>query len=1323
MSWEKLVKQVSITIEKSISNLFDATHQLTRGIIPSAQQVNEITKKHLGFKVFAYAPSSYDTPQELAKQTKQMINLGFSSYAIDFVKELKKRGDVNALQDVANFLSKKIQNAIAKRKFEQVVYLSAVAEQLDPNFRKNLKKYLSATKENGELLYEAIEKARGKINEVEHATMILNLTALGVGVGSILARPFLTPMLRLFADTITAGTLVGSVIGEVKRAELQGRNPLTALLDLPNLAVAYDLFRSIRTAPTLLKGTTAKLILNKPTEELIPEIIADMTPSFKTKLQITRDLEEVKTALTFINKSLGVGENIKDSILQAFYKHAGTKSAVAFHRMVSAYLHDTKLASEFSAVARYIYNKENVKEALKRYLREDGSIKVNAGEVERILLELSKQDQEIYNYLVLQRITSLMHAINRAIDDGAEVIHVRRPGSKEIILSFNPLETKVDEIIKPIFDELDKGNTLTLTWLNKKENVPAYMILKPAYHPSYDNFIILRAEPLVVATKEGKTIDELLPELKKFFSDDEIEQLRKIVGDRKILLLEDEYFSVPYHNISSSKEFINSALRVRLKQNLKIDDDNVEFLYGKFTIYPNATLFPHKLEKIAENLEELKGVLENELRAKITKVIETANELDDKTVQKIMKALLEAEDVETELTKIARQIEELAFKQAPEMHREGKGFAILFRDYNSLVDYASSKVWSRLYPNLAGVRSLRTLREFLERVENKTDMQKIVLDFIKTLEGKTGNELMDALKTFNRYIGSVYTMWNIPITVANYGQYLAIASTLFPSLNLFSRGSLKHLIEELKVAYREAGVRHGLYKYHALNPFVPLVQGLIRSSIKATIDDEVGFKAVIDDLARLITKFNQKDAEVVAKELYDFYKLNKELLVDDLERMIIGGDLRTLNTLFVRFGPVSANTLEAVISWYRFIFSPLSLGLQATHKFFTDLSRGDVRALGKGLAFSSLLAFTVGTQAVPYFAPAEIGYSLAKDVANIIAKTLGVETPEILDEKNLGYAISKRVLSDFNIEVLDPKSKYYLFEASGREVAKYLAGQELVGDERAWNIVAIGLDILRMLANVSEAGLVSPSAMSYDLTLFSPIIELGKNLVKELWSVERGDKTYGDILARVLPNLIPAGRRMLALIEGKPLVKTNYGELREFYGVGKELSEKDFYTTIGLSWYLGYLATFYDGVFTNFFFDSLANWFDIEPEKFKRPKEAEYYRVINLRDTKQLQDANQLKYMIAMFKHADDEGKRFILDRMHRLVENSLLSRSKNLETILKHFEADFEKKEQILKNYVEFYNFARQYLTPESRAYLDQRVKLLIDIYRIAKQRRGEEE
>jgi len=1323
MSWEKLAKQISITLEKSISDLFDATHQLTRGIIPSAKQINDFTKKHLGFKAFAYAPSSFDTPQELAKQTKQMIDFGFSSYAIDFVKELKEQGDVNTLQEVADFLSKKIQNAIAKRKFEQVVYLSAVAEQLDPNFRENLKKYLSATKQNSELLYEAIEKARNKINEVEHVTTILNLTALGLGVSSILARPFLTPMLRLAIDTFTAGTLAGSVVGEMKKAEIQGRNPLTALLDLPNFAVAYDLVRSVRTAPTSLKETTAKLILNKPTEQLIPEVIADITPSFKTKLQITRDLEEVKTALTFIDKSLSVGENIKDNILQAFYKHAGTKSAVAFHRMVSAYLHDTKLASEFSAVARYIYNKENVKEVLKRYIREDGSIKVNAGEVERVLLELSKQDHEIYNYLALQRIISLMHAINRALDDGAEVIHVRRTGGRELIFSFNPLETKVDEIIKPIFDELDKENTLTLTWLNKKENVPAYMILKPAYHPSYDNFIILRAEPLVVATKEGKTIDELLPELKRFFSDDEIEQLRKIVGDRKILLLEDEYFSVPYHNISSSKEFINSALRVRLKQNLKIDDDNVEFLYGKFTIYPNATLFPHKLEKIAENLEELKGVLENELRAKITRVIETAGELDDKTVQKIMQALLGAEDVEIELTKIARQIEELAFKQAPEIHREGKGFAILFKNYDSLVDYASSKVWSRLYPNLAGIKSLRILREFIERNPNKTDMQKLVLDFIKTLEGKTGNELIDALKTFNRYLGSVYTMFNIPITVANYGQYLAIASTLFPSLNLFSKASLKHLMEEIRIAYREAGVRHGLYKYHALNPFVPLVEGLIRSSIKATIDDEVGFKAVIDDLARFITKFNQKDVEIVAKELYDFYKLNKELLVDDLERMIIGGDLRTLNTLFVRLGPVSTNTLEAIISWYRFIFSPLSLGLQATYKFFTDLSRGDVRALGKGLVFSSLLAFTVGTQAVPYFTPAEVGYSLAKDVANIIAKTLGVETPEILDEKNLGYAISKRILGSFGIEVLDPQSKYYLFEASGREVAKYLAGQDLIGDNRAWNIVARGLNILRMLTNVSEAGLVSPGAMSYDLTLFSLIIELGKNLIKELWSVERGDKTYGDVLMRVLPNLIPAGRRMLALIEGKPLVKSNYGEVREFYGVGKELSEKDFYTTIGLAWYLGYLATFYDGVFTNFFFDSLANWFDIEPEKFKRPKETEYYKVINLRDIKQLQDANQLKYMIAMFKHLDDEGKRFMLDRMHRLVENSLTNRSKNLETILKHFEKDFEKKEEILKNYVEFYNFARQYLTPESRAYLDQRVKLLIDIYRIAKQQRGGED
>jgi hypothetical protein len=1319
MDWKKIVKQFSVSFEKSISDLFDATHQLTRGIIPSAKQINNFTKQYFGFKAFAYAPSNYDTPQELAKQTKQMINLGFSSYALDFVKELKEKDDISALQDVADFLSKKMQFALTKKKYEQVVYLSSIAEQLDPNFKENLKKYLSSTKQNGELLYEAIEKARERVNSVEQATTILNLATIGLGIGSFLARPFLSPLLRLGAEAFTVGTLAGSIEGEMIKAHLQGRNPLTALFDLPNLAVAYDLVRTAKTAPKLIQSTTAKLILDKPTEELLPEIITNITPSLKTKLQISQDIEQVKSALTLVNKSLSAGEKIDDNILQAFYKHAGYKSAVAFHRMVSAYLHDTKLASEFSAVAKYIYGKENVKEALKRYIREDGSLKVNANEVERILLELSKQDREIYNYLTLQRTTSLMHAINKALEDGAEVMHIRRAGSKEIIQSFNINETKIDELIKPIFEELDKGSKLVLTWSNKKENIPAYMILKPAYHPSYDNFVILKSEPLIVATEKGNTFDELLPELKRFYTDDELEELRKIVGNRKITLLEDEYFSIPNHNITTSREFVNSILKSRL------EDNNAELLHGKFAVYDNAKLFPHKLEEVVEDLEELKNILQNELRANITRIIETTDKFNDTTVQKIIEALQKAEEVEHTLAKTSGRLEELAFKQAPEMHREGKGFAILFKDYDSMIDYASSKVWSRLYPNLAGIKSLRTLKTFIENREKelRTDMQNLVLDFIKTLEGKTGNELLDALKTFNRYVGSVYTMFNIPITVANYGQYLAIASTLFPSLNLFSRASLKHLMEELRISYREAGVRHGLYKYHALNPFVPMVEGLIRSSIKATINDEVKFKAVIDDLARFITKFNQKDVDVVAKELHEFYKLNKEMLVEDLERMIVGGDLRTLNNLFVRFGNISANTLESVISWYRFVFSPLSLGLQSTRKFFADLSRGDIKALGKGLAMSSLLAFSVGTQAVPYFTPAEVSYSLAKDIANFIAGALGVETPEILDEKNLGYAVSKRILGSFGIEVLDPKSKYYLFEASGKEVAKYLAGQELIGDSKAWNIVEKGLNILRMLTNVSEAGLVSPSAMAYDFTLFSPVIELGKNLIKELWSVNRGDKTYGDVLLKTLPNLIPAGRRMLALIEGKPLVKSNYGEIREFYGSAEELAKKDFYTTIGLSWYLGYLATFYDGVFTNFFFDSLANWFDIEPEKFKKPKETEYYKVINLRDTKQLQDANQLKYMIAMFKHADDEGKKFILDRMHRLVENSVLGKSKNLQTIMKNFEQDFDKKEDILKNYLEFYNFAKQYLTPESKAYLDQRLKLMVEIYRLVKKETNEDE
>jgi hypothetical protein len=1316
MNIEKLITQAGVSFERSISSLFDVAHQLTGRVVPSAKQVNNFTKQHFGFKAFAFAPSSYDTPQELAKQTKQMINLGYSSYAIDFVRELKEKGDMNALQDVANFLSKKIQHALSKNKYEQVVYLSSVAEQLDPNFRETLKNYLS-TKENGQVKYEAIEKARKVVNSIENATEVLNLTALGFGVGSFLARPFLTPMLRIFAEGLVGGTLAGSVVGEMVKAQKQNRNPLTALLDLPNFAIAYDLVRSFRTAPKVIREATAKDILNKPTDEFISEIIADMTPAMKTKLQIMQDVEVVKSALTLVDKSLSGKEKFSDNILQAFYKYAGTKSATALHRLTTAFLHDSQIASEFSAVAKYIYNKENIKEALKPYIRKDGSLKVNADHVEKILLDLSKQDNEVYNYLALQRITSLMHAINKALEDGADVVHVRRIGGNEKIHSFNILQNKVDEVIKPVFEELDKGHKLVLTWQNKKENTSAYLTLKPAYHPSYDNFVVLKAEPIIVSAKEGKTFEELLPELKRFYNETELEELRKVVGDRRIVLLEDEYFSIPNHNITTSREFINSILRSKDY----LGDDTAELLHGKFSVYHNASLFPHKLEGIAEGLEDLKNILQNELRANISRIIETVDEFDDKTAEKILKALKKAEFVETKLTKTAGQLEELAFKQAPEMHREGKGFAILFKDYDSFVDYASSKVWSRLYPNLAGIRSMRTLKSFIESFgkEERTDMQNIVLDFIKAYEGKTGNEVLDKLKAFNIYLGSAYTMFNIPISVANYGQYLALASALFPSLKLFSLASLKHLTEELRVAYKEAGLRHGIYKYHALNPIVPMVEGLIRSSIKASIQDEAGFKAVLDDLARFITKFNKKDAEIVAKDLYEFYKHNKEMLVDDLERMIIGGDQRTIGITFLQ----PMNTLETVISWYKFIFSPLSLGLQSAQKFITDLSRGDIRALGKGLAMSSLMAFSVGTQAVPYLAPFEMAYNWAKDVANFIGYALGVDVPEILDEKNLGYAITKRILGSSGVEVLDPKSKYYLFEASGREVAKYLAGQELIGNNMAWNIVERGLNILRMVANIGEAGLVSPSAMTYDFTFPSPILELGKNIVKELWSVKRKDKTYGDVLVRILPNIIPAGRRILALIEGKPLVKSNYGEVREFYGWAEDLAEKDFYTTIGLAWKLGYLATFFDGVYSNFFFESLKDWFDIEPEKFKRPKEAEYYKVINLRDTKQLQDPNEIKYMIAMFKHADDEGKRVILDRMHRLVENSVLGNSKNLQTIMKNFEKEFEKKEAVLKNYLEFYNFAKQYLTPESKAYLDQRLKMMVDIYRLVKKEIGEDE
>ncbi len=1315
MSWERFLKQVSIQIEKSISDMFDFAHEITKRIVPSAEQVNNFTKKHFGFKVFAYAPSDYDSPKELAKQAKQLINLGYSQYAIDFVDKLKEKQDKTALQDVANYISKQIDFALRKQDYGRVVYLSTLAERIDPNFRENFKNYV-LQQTNGHLKYEAIEKARRMINFIENSTLILNTAALGLGVGGVLARPYLTPAFRLFVDAFTGLTIASTIYGEARIGQMQGRNPLTAVFDPFNLAVAVDVAKSIKEAPKLTKQVSAKLILNKPTEEFITDTLSNLTYLTTTKLQIKQDLETVKSTLALVNKNIQEGLSFSENIIQALYKHAGTKSASALYRLTTAYLHDIQIASEINAVAKYIYNKPEVKQALSRYIRDDGSIRVNAGEVERILLELSKKDHEIYNFLALQRIASLNHAISKALEDGASVIHVKRLDEDVIIHTFDVKSSKVDDIIKPIFKELDEGNTLVLTWKNTENGKSDYLILKPAYHPSYDNFITLRATPMIVATSKGRPFDELIPELKRVFTDEEIENLRKIVGNRLITILDDEYVNIPYHNIANSKDYINAILKSRL------DDAEAQLIHGKFTVYYNNSIFPHKLKSTAKALENIVSMLRNNLDIEIREVSDIERLLrNDETIEKLLASLRLSEEAEAKLTNIARFLDEIAFRQAPELHREGKGFAILFKDYESFVDYASSKMWYRIYTDMTGVRAFHVLKNYIESIpeQSRTDLQKLVLDFIRAYEGKTGNEVLDMVKSFNIFLGSVYTMFNTPITVANYGQYLALASTLFPSLKLFSGATFKHFIEEVKTAYKQAGLRQGLYRYHALNPIVPIAEGLIRASIRASIEDEIGFKNVIDDLAKFLTKFNPDKAKAIADDLYNFYKHNKELLIDDLERIIIGGDPRTLGITFLK----DMHTREAFISWYKFIFSPLALGLQASQKFLSDISRGDLRALAKGMALSSILALSVGTQAVPYFAPFELSYTMAKHVANAIGYLLGIDVPEILDEKSLGYAVGSRVADIIGIEVLNPKSKYYIFEASGREVAKYLAGEDLIGSNIGWNILAKGLEILKMISTVGEAGLISPGAMSYDLNLPSPVLQLAINLAREVGSVKRGDKTFADVLVRILPEIIPAGKRIVALVEGKPLVKSRYGELREFYHGTEKLSEKDFYTTIGLGWYIGYLATFYDGVFSNFFVENLIDWLGgLTPQEFKRPTEANYYRVINLRDTKQLQDPNELKHMIAMFKHLDSEGKRFMLERMHRLVENSIIGNTKDVQKIIRNFEKDFEKKEKILLNYIEFYNFARQYLTEESKVYLDRRLKLMIDIYRATKMMRGED-
>jgi len=1454
------------TIENSAITLFNSLHELTGKRLPSAKQINNLTKR-IGFKLFLYAPSDYDSTQELRTQAKQVIRSGFKELAFDYIKELKERQDTEGLQEIAKELQYKVAQLYKRAKtkpsdYVELAHTLDIVRAIDPTYEE---KFLKSIKPEHA---SALQEARKLVNHINNAVSLLNLTALVSGIAGFGVRTLLIPRLRSYivktflasgTHAFTGLALAGSIIGELKKAEGEGRNPLTALFDPFTLALAYDtIYHGGKALKSIHKSTVIEDALAGHVEA---KLMTFFNHTLENKERLARYRKEVKQLATLIEK---VNPSLSDNLL----KQINTNQSIALNNLISLRSLEAQLSNELRIFTEAVYNLDEVKNAFKPFTMPDGKLVVDANQVEHILWTLSKTNPVVRKYVETQRKASLLYALSKAYEDNTPVIHMRIETDTGFIRQTFNLN-KAEDTFKAIFDEinkyLDQNFNVVLEWKRPILDTPRSVVIKSVYHPSVDDFYTLTGVFFVKGKKlEGGMLkDEFIEYLKGIgFDDDAIAYLRKqfldsLASDERIIL-RNEPIIIPY----SMAELGKSALDLTVKK-LYLDD-TAEIVYSAYNVNLSpARIFPSKLRELAKKSKQIAnklsrealeleteilsktaqtlrktGVIQNEedlirlirevepseakrilkelitsaektgkikpqelqeldklLRRKIDlttarKVLdemkeqglisEIPDELDIQTALSLLKQgrkalaerikatakqeheeflkilqndtellkrlpinLLPSRKVKLELSKvkdlikaslsaeeklnnIASTLTQLIETPNFELRRTKQGFATVFNSYDDMIKFVAPRVWSRLHSKMEAVRVLSEVRDFLERLPQRNEGQELLLKFIRMVEGTTGDEFADKLITVSKFLGSVYTMNSLPIALGNLGQYIATASVLFPSLKLANPLHLVKHSDEILEAFREvATARHGVYSFHRLNPFIPLIQATLRASIKASIQDEDDMMRVLRDYARLIAK--PEEIDDVAKELFEFYKSNKELLVDDLERIISSVDVRAMGTRFLKY----AQTGEIILPWYRFIFTPVSFSLNALKQLPVRLAEKDLKAVAKGIGISTLLATIMTSETVPYLAPAEIGLGIAKDLANLLQLLFDVDTPDVLQQKDVKNAILSIIGDITGIRELHPADKNYIFENIGKIVSNAILGAEVRGNSKLGDILETGLRIFDLIFNLPRAGVVSAGAMSFGFggisELPSPVLQTAKAIFRELFTYEKKEpeEAITSLISTLFTQLVPLGRSIIIAVEGRPLAKGLPAEVRDYYGIGEKLSEiptEELYKIIGASWLVGFMAQYWDGVFTKYVGTALTEWFSSEGEitqSFKMPTEADYYKVINLRDSTILRNDENINYITAVIKRAKPEHKELIFRRLHRLAEITVFGRtktpSKSLENLV--LSEDFEKRKRAIENYIKIYERTKDYLTDESKIFVEQSIKNWLNFLKLAEE------
>jgi hypothetical protein len=636
-----------------------------------------------------------------------------------------------------------------------------------------------------------------------------------------------------------------------------------------------------------------------------------------------------------------------------------------------------------------------------------------------------------------------------------------------------------------------------------------------------------------------------------------------------------------------------------------------------YDLYASAKGFNLFGKEMLKDVRDLNNLINKEIRdlRDITSKFITSKQIDLSNVAKLTDTIDRSAKL---FNATADLLKYLANTPYQEMRREGTGFAKEFDSYENFKAYATLKY---LQPTFSTIKTIPFLHKFLDELKELEQRnphglnptQKLVKNF---LELYLNRDVGDFAK-FQRFLGNLLTMLNPSIALGNFVAGIQSLHVLFPSLDINKMGELKHFFkkEMKKMIYTE-----GMYKFNLLNPVFVGTEALLRSHVLANVKNDETFNNVIQDYAKLLSI---KDADVI-KALKETYIDRREELAEDIVDYITGLDARALQTLAIQFGKVG----ESIMPWFRFIFTPFSIAVD-TVKNFKDAPEyiqrlGVGKAIAKPLALSTFFAIALGSQAVPFLAPIESPYAIAKNLINTFALFFGEE--DLIPDKNVAQLVLKELdYSVLKTGLFDPNERVNFYTSFGSALLQAIAGAEAQGwDTNPFiHSLRVGLDFV---SRIGASGVISPSAVSYTAEIPFPALSVIQNIArKTLFATDDLSKMNRNILAII--QSIPLTNNIYKEIAGKSLVRGIGESGKEDLwqpSLPAELLSKEGQGVLGLLHFIGFMVLNADAVLNGGELQKLYDLFRYElatdKEKkdlyspIKNPEGTDYYKLLNFKD-------------------------------------------------------------------------------------------------------------